>query len=132
MSKLLRKYKALPLQIRAASWFLLCAFLQRGIAFITTPIFTRLLTEAEYGQYNVFQSWYSIISVFVGLCLYYGMFLQGLVKFEEDRARFVSSMQGLSLTLVALWTVIFFLFRGFWTRLFSLSETQMLAMLCMM
>ena len=131
MGELWRKYKALPVQVRASVWFLLCAFLQRGISFITAPIFTRLLTEAEYGQYGVFNSWQAIISVFVGLCLYYGMFFQGLVKFEEDRAQFISSMQGLSLTLVTAWTVIFFLFHDFWTRLFSLSETQLLAMLCM-
>lgn len=130
MGRLLRKYKALPVQVRASIWFLLCAFLQRGISFITTPIFTRLLTEAEYGQYNVFNSWNSIISVFVSLNLYSGMFFQSLVK-SEDKARFVSSMQGLSFTLVMAWTVIFFLFRDFWTRLFSLSETQLLAMLCM-
>lgn len=131
MGGLLQKYKALPVQMRASVWFLLCAFLQRGISVITTPIFTRLLSEAEYGQYNVFNSWYGILSVFVGLCLSYGMFTQGLVKFEENRARFVSSMQGLSLTLMTLWTAVFFLFRDFWTRLFSLSETKMLAMLCM-
>lgn len=131
MGGLLGKYKALPVQVRASIWFFLCAFLQRGISFITTPIFTRLLTEAEYGQYNVFNSWNSIISVFVGLNLCYGMFFQGIVKFEEDRARFISSMQSLSLTLVVAWTAIFFIFRGFWTRLFSLSETQLLAMLCM-
>ena len=131
MGGLLRKYAALPVQVRASVWFLVCAFLQKGISFITTPIFTRLLTEAEYGQYNVFVSWHSILSVFVGLCLYYGMFVQGLVKFEGDRARFVSAMQGLSLTLTTAWTIIFFLFRAFWVRLFSLPETQLLAMLCM-
>ena len=131
MNKLLRKYQALPLQVRASICFFLCAFLQKGISFITTPVFTRLLTEAEYGQFNVFNSWHGMLSVFVGLCLHYGMFFQGLVKFEEDKARFVSSMQGLSLTLVTAWTVLFFLFRDFWVRLFSLPEAQLLAMLCM-
>ena len=131
MGKLLQKYTALPVQIRASVWFLFCAFLQKGIVALTTPIFTRLLTEAEYGQYNVFISWESILSVFVGLNLYYGMFMQGLVKFEADRNRFVSCMQGLSLTLVTIWTVVFFLFRDFWVRLFSLSAVQLLAMLCL-
>lgn len=130
MGRLLRKYKAIPLQVRASVWFLVCAFLQKGISFITTPVFTRLLTEAEYGQYNVFNSWHSIISVFVCLNLHSGMFFQGLVK-SEDKARFVSSMQGLSCTLVAAWTVVFFLFRDFWVSLFSLSATQLTAMLCM-
>ena len=131
MGGLLRKYKSLPVQIRASVWFLFCAFLNKGIIAFTTPIFTRLLTETEFGQYNVFLSWESIISAFVGLNLYYGMFMQGLVKFEADRNRFVSSMQGLSLTLVTAWVVIFTLFQNFWVHLFSLSAVQLLAMLCL-
>ena len=41
---------------------------------ITTPIFTRLLTTQEYGEFNVFNSWLSIVTVFVTLNLYNGVF----------------------------------------------------------
>ena len=96
-NKLLSKYKSLPVQVRASPWFFVCSFLQKGISVITTPIFTRLLSTAEYGQYNVFNSWYGIISIFVALRLSMGVYAQGLVKFEEERNRFSSSLQGLTL-----------------------------------
>lgn len=70
MNKLLVKYRSIPVQVKASLWFLICAFLQKGISFITTPIFTRLLSTSEYGQYNVFNSWMNIIIVIVTLNLF--------------------------------------------------------------
>ena len=51
--KIITKYRKCSVQVKASFWFLICAFFQRGISVITTPIFTRLLSTAEYGQYNV-------------------------------------------------------------------------------
>lgn len=98
---------------------------------ITTPIFTRLLSTAEYGQYNVFNSWLGIVTIFVSLNLYTGVFTQGLIKFDGDRKSFASSLQGLTTTLVIFWTVIYLLFHNFWNDLFSLTTVQMLSMLVM-
>ena len=130
--RLLEKYKTLPAQVRASIWFLICAFLQRGISSITMPIFTRLLTTAEYGQFSVFNSWLEIITIFVTLNLSLGVCGQGLVKFGKERDMFVSSLQGLSLTLTVAWTIIYLLFHNFWNNLFSLTTSQMLAMFVMM
>ena len=105
--------------------------MQKGISVITTPIFTRLLTSAEYGQYNVFNSWLSIVSVLVTLNLHAGVYTMGLVKFKEDARVFSSSMQGLSLALCLAWTVAYLLTRGFWNALLQLTTVQMLAMLAM-
>lgn len=131
MKSLIKKYKSFPLSIRASFWFLICAFLQKGVSFITTPIFTRIMSTAEYGQYSVFNSWYSIVAVFVSLNLYFGVYAQGLVKFESERVEFISSLQGLTTTLVLAWTGIYLLFREFWNGIFTLTTPQMLAMLVM-
>ncbi|NBI70083.1 hypothetical protein D3Z50_03185 [Clostridiaceae bacterium] len=122
------KYKALPAPVRASGWFFVCAFCQKGISFITTPIFTRLLSAAEYGAYSVFQSWMGMITIFVSLNLNCGVYTRGLVQFEEERKEFSSSMQGLCLTSAAAWLGIYLLFRDVWNRLFSLTTLQMLAM----
>ena len=125
------KYTSLPIQVRAAFWFLICTFLQKGISSITTPIFTRLLTTEEYGQYNVFNSWLGIVSIIVSMHLYAGVYMQGMVKNEQQRKEYSSSLQGLTLFLTLLWAVIYLLFRNFWNELFSLTTVQMLAMLLM-
>ncbi len=131
LKKMVNKYQHLPVQVKASLWFLICGFLQRGISTLTTPVFTRLLSTSEYGQYNVFNSWLSIITVFVTLNLCSGVYTQGLVKFEEERDIYSSSLQGLTLTLVLIWTVIYLSFYKFWNEVFSLTTVQVLAMLLM-
>lgn len=131
LSRAWKKYKGFPIQVRASFWFLICSFLQKGISVITTPIFTRLLSTAEYGQYGAFDSWLKIITIFVSLHLYSGVYTQGLVKFSEDRRRFSSTIQGLTLTLAGGWTVVYLVFYNYWNSLFSLTTVQMLAMLVM-
>lgn len=123
------KYKNLPVQVRASFWFLICSFLQKGISMITTPIFTRLLNTAEYGQFSVFNSWLGICAVIVSLNLYGGVYTSGLVKYDTERNILSSSFQGLTLTLVIGWTVVYLLFHNFWNSLFHLTTVQMLAML---
>ena len=131
MKNIIEKYKSIPIQVRASFWFLICAFLQKGISMITTPIFTRLLTTEEYGKYNVFNSWLSIVSIFVSMNLASGVYSQGLVKFENDRGIFASTICGLTTLLSIVWTMIYLFFRSFWNQFFNLTTVQVLAMLIM-
>ncbi|MDE5916568.1 MAG: hypothetical protein K2G62_00390, partial [Oscillospiraceae bacterium] len=125
------KYKKMPIQMKASVWFLICSFLQKGISTITTPIFTRLLSTEEYGQYSVFNSWLSVVTIFVTLNLFYGVYTQGLVKFSNERDVFSSSLLGLTTSLTVVWTAIYLCFHNFWNNIFSLTTVQMLSMLVM-
>lgn len=130
-SKIKTKYSSMPVQIRASLWFLISTFMQKAVSVISTPIFTRLLTTQQYGEYNVFQSWMGIITVIVTLNLFYGVFLQGLVKFEHEAKIYASSMQGLTLALCSFWTIVYFIFHDFFNQLFELNTVQMTFMLIM-
>lgn len=122
-------YKKLPKQGKASFWFLMCSFLQKGMSMITTPIFTRIMSTEDYGQLGGYYSWSSIIGSIVCLNLFAGVYTQGLVKFEEDKYRYSSSLQGLCLTLTLAWSVVYFIAREFWNNLFTLTTSQMVAML---
>ncbi len=125
------KYWQLPVQAWACLWFLFCSFMQKGISVLSTPIFTRLLSTAEYGQYTVFNSWFSILSIFITLSLYQGTYLQGIVKFDKTKDVYTSSLQGLSTLLTLGWFLIYFLFRNYWNALFDLNTVQMICLLVM-
>lgn len=127
--RILKKYKSLPVQVRASFWFLVCSFLQKGISVITMPIFTRLLSTDEYGRFGVWNSWQGIVTIVVGLSLSSGVHTQGLVKFEKDKDLFSSSLLGLMTVSVSLWTCIYFLIHGFINDFLSLSTIQVTAML---
>lgn len=129
MTKLLEKYKKLSIVAKAAFWFMICSFLQKGISIIVTPIFTRLLSASEYGNYNVFTSWESIMNIFVSLCLSSGVYQQGLVKYEDDAERFSSSMQGLTLVIVVFWLMFYLIFHNFINNIIGLDTIFMVAMI---
>lgn len=125
LNRAIAKYKKLPVQIRASLWFLVCSFLQKGISFLTTPIFTRLLNTAEYGNYGVYTSWESILTVFITLQLSMGVYTQGLVKFEKDRDVFSSSLLGLTSLIAGVWLVLFAVFHVFFSSVFELNTLQL-------
>ncbi len=100
------KYQNISVQVRASLWFAFCSILQRGISFITVPVFTRIMSKEQYGYYSTYISWYSILLVFTSMSLYYGVFNNAMIKFKDDRKRYISSMQG----LVCILTGIMFLF----------------------
>lgn len=128
IEKIKNKYESLPVQVRASFWFLICSFLQRGISMISTPIFTRLMSTSDYGQFGVFNSWYGIITIIVALGLTGGVHTQGLVKYDEDRKVFSSSLQGLTIFLIVGWLIIYLLFHEFWNAVLKLSTVQIVSM----
>lgn len=116
------KYENMSVQAKAATWFVLCSFLQKGISFITVPIFTRLLTTEEYGTYSLYISWLQILTIITTFNLSYGVFDNAMSKFEEDRDRYISSMQGLTITLTTIVFVVYLCAIGFWEKALSLTH----------
>ena len=55
--------------VKIGTLYLIGNIFNKAIAFITIPIFTRLLTTEEYGIVNTYTSWASILMVIVGLSL---------------------------------------------------------------
>lgn len=104
MIKLFHKYKAMNIQAKSAVWFVFCSFLQKGISFITVPLFTRLLSTAEYGTYTLYLSWLQVFTVLTSLYMYYGVLDNAMAKFENDRDRYISAMQGLT---TITWFIVF-------------------------
>ena len=115
----IEKYRKIPMPVKASFWFMICSFLQKGILMITTPIFTRILSEAEYGMISVYLSWHNILSIIAALNLAAGVYTKGLVKNDPDRDRFSSSLMGLSIFTTLIVFLVYFIFRGFWNKLFN-------------
>ena len=122
------EYKKLPIQVKAASVFFICSVLQKGISVFTTPIFTRMLSEEEYGRFGTFSSWYEILVAIVSLSLVGGVYTTALVKNENERNTLASSAQGLLLFSCCIWITVYSVFYKFWNSLFSLSTVQMITM----
>lgn len=49
--------------LKSGLWYTISNFAFRAVAFITTPIFARILTKAEYGEFNNISSWITILLI---------------------------------------------------------------------
>lgn len=127
--KLFNKYCELSIQIKATLWFMLCLFLQKGISFIATPVFTRIMNPSEFGAYNVWLSCFGIASVIVSLNLFCGVYTSGIIKFSEDRKNFSQSLVSLNLLLCILWFVIYLVFNRYIDALLGCTNIQMMFMI---
>lgn len=70
----------------ASLLYLIGNILTKALAFLTIPIFTRMLTVTEYGVLNTYDSWVSIAAVLVELSLYNSFrvaFVEKNENFEE-------------------------------------------------
>ena len=74
ITKYISKYRSLSKPVKAALWYTVCNFINKGIALLTTPIFTRILTEEQYGTVSIFQSWFNILIIFTSLNIFLSVY----------------------------------------------------------
>lgn len=81
--------------LKAGVWYVVSSVIVRAIAVITTPIFTRLLSTAEYGTVSTFTSWYSLLLTFYTMNLTYSIG-RAKLDFENKLDEYIGAMQTLS------------------------------------
>lgn len=126
--KLSQKSANVSTQLKASAAYTVCSVLQRCLSFITLPLFSRILTTDEYGLSTVYSSTMSLLIVFTSLQLPYGTFNTAMVKFEDDRAGYVASVNGLCTILMAIYFAVYFAFRSFWNKWLDLPTVLMIVM----
>ena len=120
MGKIRQKWKNTPISVKAATAYTISNILLKGLSFLTMPLFTSLLSKAQYGQYTVYQSWSGILTILLTLNLAYGSFSRAMVRFEEKRDGYISSVQGICLTLSVLFWMIYLPLRRILNQVFEL------------
>lgn len=109
INKIILKIKSSK-SMKAAIWFTIASIIQKLSSFITMPIFTRILTPEEYGLMSVYNSWMAFFLIISTFYFWAGVFNNGMVKFDQDRDNFVSSVQSLSTIIVAVVFLIYLVF----------------------
>lgn len=128
LKKIVNKYNSLSAPIRMSFWLLICSFLQKGIGMITTPIFTRIMTDVEFGRFSVYSSWLNVITVFVTLNISGNCFMRGLVINDDQKEKYTSSLLGLSTILLSIYFLIFLGFSSLIEKATGLSDFLIIMM----
>ncbi len=128
MKGIIINYKKLPIPVRAVLWLTVCTFLQKGISVITIPIFTRVLTTEEYGQFSVFISWENICQLFTSLSLHTGVFNSAMIQNENRHDRVISSYLGLSSMLTIFAFFLYLTWRNIVNQFVEMNSIMVVMM----
>lgn len=55
------------LALKVGFWYVLSSFIAKSLAFLTTPIFSRLMSENDYGEFSNFASWVTTLFIVTSL-----------------------------------------------------------------
>ena len=93
----------------------------KGMAFLTTPIFTRIMSQEDYGSFSNISSWANIISIITTLCLYSSI-SRAKYDYDEDIKGYMSTITILgSIFTIIVWAFIE-LKMNFWENIFDMNR----------
>lgn len=114
--------------LKASLWYTISNILVKGISLLSTPIFTRVMSQDQYGTFTLFQSWFNIILIFTSLNIFLGGYTKGMLIYKDDIAGYTASSLFQTAILTCFFGIIYLLKVNFWTNFFGLSPFLMLMM----
>lgn len=58
---------------KISTYYLIGNFFNKGMAFLTVPIFTKILSVSDYGIVTTYNSWISILTMVIGFAIHMGI-----------------------------------------------------------
>lgn len=104
MNNIRKRIHSIPQGVKSSMAFFMASVVSMGISYITTPLFTRLLTSDEYGRVSIFTTWVSIFGILAMFNLAAGIFNNGMLDYPDKRDEYSFSM----LILSNIITLLFF------------------------
>ena len=109
------KEKKIPTSVKASVALFVASLVTKGLAFITTPIYTRLLPASDYGRVSIYYTWMQCFGIIAMFCLCYGVFNCGMVDYPDERDDY-------SFSILILSNIITVCFTGILLCLYPLIE----------
>ena len=91
--------------VKAGLGYTVGNYLIKGLSFLTIPVFARLMDSNDYGIYNTYIAYESIMYILIGLALHVS-FKKAKYKFDEHFNVYVSSCVLLGIMNSIVWIVL--------------------------
>ena len=111
---------------KISTYYLIGTLFNQGIAFLTVPIFTRLLSTSDYGIITTYNSWVAILLMVVSCAVYMGI-RAAFIDFEDTIDDVMSSMTTFTLANGLLCTVLVLII----AKIVHFQYPEYLVLLCM-
>lgn len=99
--------------------------LVQGLAFITLPIYTRVISQEVFGHFSLYTSWVSIISLFIGLQLS-GSLSIGKKKYEDKYDEYTVNIFTLSNIIFLIIFFLVFIFKSYIAKIIDFDSNYIL------
>ena len=106
--------------IKSGIWYTISNFLLKGFDFLTIPIFSRLLTSEEFGNYNNFVSWVQLIIIIATLSLHTSL-LSAQYDFKGNINNYISTLLIMGTVNATIIASLVGLCPEFFEKLFSMN-----------
>ena len=110
--------------LKAGFWYTISNFSIKGLAFITMPIFTRLMTKSDIGLFSNITSWFTIFSIVMTFELYSSLSVARF-DYKDDIDSYISSNLFLGTIITFMFYVIFLIFHNFFESIFMIDFITM-------
>ena len=100
----------------------------QGLSFITLPIYTRVMTQEDYGNYNLYSSWVGIFSIFIGLQIT-GSFSIAKIKYENRFKEYIATSTSVATIFFILFLAVCLIFSTYLEKILGFSTGILLFIL---
>ena len=111
---------------KASTSYFVGSLFNKGMSFITVPIFTRLLTTSDYGIVNTYNSWIAILAMIVGFALHTGIRI-AFVDYKDEMKDFLATTTTFTLLSGGVMSVLVLVL----SRFISTGISSPLIILCL-
>ena len=129
MKTYLRKITGMSESAKSAAVYTIATLFSRGLAIITVPIFTRIMSTDQIGVVNLYTSWYTMISAVATLSLTSGGYMVAMKEYPNQRDQYQSSVLTLTSIIALIIALVYFAFSSIWNTLIGLPSGLIILML---
>ena len=119
----------IPREAKSAFVYTISQLFTRGLAIITVPVFTRLMSTEQVGVVNLYNSWYVILSVVATLSLTSGGFQLAMKEYKRERNQYMSSVLTITSLMTLLILGVYVSAPSFWEKMLGLPKELIMLMI---
>ena len=116
----MKKNKESSKVLKSGIWYTISNFIVKGLAFITMPIFTRIMTADDVGMFSNLIAWFNILSIIATFELYSSVSIARF-DFKNDLNKYISSNLFLGSLITLIFYIIVLVFHDFFIELMMID-----------
>lgn len=95
--------------LKSGLWYTIANFITKGMVFISTPIFARMMSQEEYGLYSNYASWLNVLSIVLTIDVSASL-ISAKVDYKDEFDSYISSTMCLSLLCTLIYSIFINIF----------------------